>query len=150
MPSPLRARCEEILGDVLGLLSSTYGIDCDLSCEELLGYLSGPTYEKDAIGAEEALSDELLLLHEVAETCILKSMGYRIGRDTVVESRQHTYSAHLRAMDIELSEALKRKNPKHIRRRCKDLNSYLYDPYLPSNLVDKVHELIFKYCWFHT
>lgn len=150
MPSSPRARCEEVLGDMLGLLSSAYGIDCDLSCEELLDYLSGPTYEEDTIGLEEVFSNELLLLHEVAEACILKSMGYGIGRDTVMEARQHTYSAHLRAMDIELSEALKGKNLKHIRRRCRDLNSYLSDPYLPSSLVDKVHELIFKYCWFHT
>jgi len=150
LSSPLKAKCEEVLNNALGLLSSAYGINCDLSCGELLDYLVGPTYEEDTVGAEEVLSDELLLLHEVAEACILKSMGYGIGKDTVKEAHQHMYSAHLRAMDIELSEALKRKNLKHIRRRCRDLNSYLSDPYLPSSLVDKVHELIFKYCWFYT
>ncbi len=118
MPLPLRAKCEEVLSQVLELLSSAYGIDCDLSCGELLDYLSGPTYEEATVGVEEVFNNELLLLHEVAEACILKSMGHGIGRETVMEAYPHTYSAHLKAMDVELSEALKRNNLKHVKKRC--------------------------------
>ncbi len=143
---PLRVKCEEVLGEVFKLLSSTYGINCDLSCEELLGYISGPTYEEDTVGVDEVFSNELLLLHEVAEVCALKSIGYGIGSDTVMKAYPHTYSAHLKAMDVELSEALKRNNLKHIKERCRDLRSYLSDPHLPNNLASKVQELIHKYC----
>jgi len=146
LPSSSGARCEGVLGDVLGLLISAYGIDCDLTCDELLDYLRGPTYEEDTVGMEEMFSNEFLLLHEVAEACILKSMGYGVGRDTVMKAYPHTYSAHLRAMDVELSEALKRNNLEHVERRCEDLRSYLSDPYLPSDLVGRVRELIVKYC----
>ncbi len=131
---------------MLKLLSSTYGVNCDLSCEELLEYLSGPTYEEDTVGMDEVFSNELLLLHEVAEACTLKLMGYGIGAGTVVKAYPRTYSAHLKAMDIELSEALRRSNTKHIKRRCGDLRSYLSDPHLPSGLVGVVQELVIKYC----
>ncbi len=146
MPLPLKAKCEEALSQMLELLSSAYGIDCDLSCGELLDYLSGSIYEEDTVGVEEVFSNEILLLHEVAEACILKSMRYGVGWETVMEAYPHTYSVHLKAMDVELSEALKRGNLEHVRRRCVDLHSYLSDSYLLGDLVSMVSEPIVKYC----
>jgi hypothetical protein len=57
-----------------------YGIQCNVSFEELLTYLEAPSYEDDTIKLNEILSDELLFLHEVAEICFLKKMGYTITK----------------------------------------------------------------------
>ena len=123
-----------------------YGIECSVSLEELVAYFTGPTYVGDTIGLSDVLSNELLLLHEVAEICILKKMSYSITQDTILKAYPNTYYAHLVAMNIELSEAERRGKRDWVEKRCRDLESYLEDPYLPSNLEAFVHELISKYC----
>ena len=67
------------LGDVLERLRE-HGLRCSVSPGELLAYIQGPSYEDDRVTLEEILGEGLLLPHEAAETCILKSMGYRITR----------------------------------------------------------------------
>ena len=62
-----------------------YGIECDLTCSELLAYLSEPTYTGDTVTAEQAACDDLLSLHDVAEACILKSKGYEVGEGTAAQ-----------------------------------------------------------------
>lgn len=52
-----------------------YGIECSVSLEELVAHFTRPTYMGDTIGLSDVLSNELLLLHEVAEMRILKKMG---------------------------------------------------------------------------
>ena len=133
------------LGRILELLSG-YGIQCSVSSEELLTYFSSPTYENDTVDLDEVLSNELLLLHEVAEICFLKGMGYTITRNIVVEAYPNTYYAHLKALDIELVEAEKRDIREWISRRCKDLESYLTDPQLPQDLESLIHKLINRFC----
>jgi hypothetical protein len=57
---------ESWLAGILRLLLR-YGIQCNVSPEELLTYLKSPTYENDAVKLEEILNNELPLLHEAAE-----------------------------------------------------------------------------------
>ena len=133
------------LASVLGILLR-YGVQCNVSFEELLAYLEGPSYEDDTIQLNDILSDELLLLHEVAEICFLKRMGYIISQNTIMEAYPDTYRVHLEALNIELAEAEKLGRYNWITRRCKDLTSYLNDPNLPSNLEVLVYKLISRYC----
>ncbi|MET1159619.1 MAG: hypothetical protein ABWW65_01535 [Thermoprotei archaeon] len=130
---------------VLRLLSR-YEILCNVSLEELLTYLVNPTYEDDVIELDNILYNELLLLHEAAEICFLKRRGYTISRNTIMEVYPDTYYAHLEALNIELAEADKRGEHNWIEKRCRDLKSYLNDPYLPSSLEALVYRLINRYC----
>ncbi len=93
------------LSSTLNRLREAYGITCNLSVEELTSYLEAPSYEDDTLSMAEILGDELLLLHEVAEACILKAQGYAISRNTVISAYPATYGAHLSAMEVELEEA---------------------------------------------
>ena len=133
------------LSKILGILLE-HGILCRISQKELLEYLEAPTYEKDLIQLSEILNEELLLLHEVAEACMLKNMGYRISKNIIEKAYPDTYKAHLEALNIELAEAERQSRLEWINKRCKDLSSYMSDPYLPSNLKDLTHKLTLRYC----
>jgi len=139
------ADCEGKLEGALTLLKG-YGIECDLTCGELLAYLSGPTYTGDTVAAEQIASDDLLFLHEVAEACILKSMGYEVDEGTAVRSYPDAYRAHLRAIEVELREAERRERTDHVRERCRDLESYIEDPLLPEDTRPAVAELLRRHC----
>ncbi len=133
------------LNKILGILLKQK-IKCRISDGELLEYLKAPTYEKDLIQLNEILNEELLLLHEVAEVCILKNMGYGISKNIFKEAYPDTYKAHLEALNIELAEAERQSRLDWIDKRCKDLFTYLSDPYLPSNFKDFIHKLTLRYC----
>jgi hypothetical protein len=133
------------LSSILKIISK-YGIQCNVSPEELLIYLESSTYENDIVRLDNIWNNELLLLHEVAEICFLKRIGYIVSRNIIIEAYPDTYHAHLEALDIELAEAERQGKQDWIIKRCKDLESYLNDPYLPSNLETFVHKLINKYC----
>jgi len=134
------------LSSTLNRLREAYGIACNLSVEELTSYLEAPSYENDTLSVAEILGDELLLLHEVAEACILKAQGYAISRNAVISAYPDTYRAHLQAMEVELEEATRRGLSHHRDMRCRDLASYLEDPMLPEELRPKVYSLLEKYC----
>ncbi len=113
-----------------------------VSPQELIAYISGETYEQEEIENEEILSDDLLLLHEIAEISELKRMGYVINEETVMKAYPRTYEAHLTAMEVELEAAHLLDRKEHIRRRAMDLRSYLEDEHLPHYLRSRVLELI--------
>ena len=137
--------CEERLRAALEVLRS-YGLECSLTCGELLAYLSGPTYTGDAVTAEQVMSNDLLFLHEVAEACILKSMGYVVDESTATRAYPDTYRAHLKAMEVELLEAEKRGRLDHVAERCRDLESYVEDPLLPEDLRPALAGLAQRHC----
>jgi len=136
---------ESRLASALRILRQ-YGVHCNISPGELLAYLEGPTYEDDTVRLSDILSNDLFFLHEVAEICLLKRMGYKISRSTVMEAYPDTYYAHLEAINIELAEAREKGRYKWIEMRCRDLTSYLSDPNLPSNLEARIQKLINHYC----
>ena len=72
-------------------------------------YLEGPSYEDDTVHLSNILDNELFFLHEVAEICFLKEIGYKITRSTIMEAYPDTYHVHLKALKVELNEARKRK-----------------------------------------
>lgn len=137
--------CEERLKAALEVLRG-YGLECSLTCGELLAYLSGPTYTGDRVTAEQVMNSDLLFLHEVAEACILKGMGYVVDESAVTRAYPDTYRAHLKAMEVELLEAEKRGRLDHVAERCRDLESYVEDPLLPEDLRPALAELAQRYC----
>ncbi|MEB3778904.1 MAG: hypothetical protein GSR85_01535 [Desulfurococcales archaeon] len=76
----------------------------------------------------------------------MKKMSHKISSNTIMGTYPDTYLAHLKAIEIELSEAKRRRLYGWVKKRCKDLKSYLDDPHLPSNLESLVHELIGRFC----
>ncbi len=145
MKGRLTDTCRQTLPSVLGR-ARKLGFDCNLTCEELVVYLQGPTYEDDKMNVDGVLGKDLFLLHEVVEVCVLKRMGYKIGEDTVIKAYSDTYKAHLTALRVELDEARRLGRVDHVERRCRDLNSYLEDHHLPGELTDEVTGLIREYC----
>jgi len=134
------------LAEILKRLAEKHGIQCNVSLEELLAYLSGPSYEDDRTSLNKILEEELLLLHEVVEICFLKNMSYKINEATIQYAYPDTYRAHLEAMSIELDEAKRIGRISWVEKRCRDLEEYLDDPHLPRNLEPLVHMLINSYC----
>ncbi len=59
-----------------------------MQCRELVEYMQGLTYEEDEIGLDEVLGNDLLLLHETVEICMLKQLGYKIDGGTVIRAYQ--------------------------------------------------------------
>ena len=94
------------LGDTLGILAK-HGIRCSVSLRELLIYLRAPSYEEDSIKLDDILSNELLLLHEIAEICLLKRMGYTISSYITIEAYLNTYHAPLRGPQYRTSRGWK-------------------------------------------
>jgi len=92
------------------------------------------------------LGSDILMLHEVAEICALKFMGYSIDENTIVKAYPDTYRAHLEAMRIELREASEEGLNEWVRARCRDLQTYLEDPYLLKSLEGAVRNLIEEFC----
>jgi len=125
---------------------SRYGVVCSIGVDELLAYLRGPTYSGDRTPAEAVLSSDILMLHEVAEICILKSMGYSIDENTVLRAYPDTYRVHLEALRVELREAFEEGLNEWVEARCRDLQTYLKDPHLPKSLEGVVRSLIEDFC----
>lgn len=124
-------------------LASRFGYECLVSLEELLMYLSAPSYEEDVIGLEEIASNRYLCLHEVIEASILKEKGVVIDKD--VFSKRNiplVYKAHLEALKVELKVSAKERNLQWIKRRIKDLLSYLVDPHLPEGFDKEVYRIL--------
>ncbi len=137
---------EDKLAKALNILREAYGIRCSLTPEELLTYITAPTYEEDKITPEEILPNDLLLLHEVAEACELKGIGHEISEDISMRAYPDTCRAHLAVMRVEMEEARRNGLLDHVRRRCLDLSTYLEDPYLPEDLWAGVEELMREFC----
>ncbi len=131
---------------MLSILREVYRIRCSLTPNELLTYITAPTYEEDKIAPKEILSNDLLLLHGVAEACELKGIGHEISEDIFIRAYPDTYRAHLAAMRVEMEEARRKGLINHVRRRCVDLSSYLEDPHLPRDLRAEVWELMREFC----
>lgn len=139
-------KIEDKLAKALNTLREAHGIQCSLTPEELLTYITAPTYEDDKITPAEILSSDLLLLHEVAEACELKGLGYRIDEDIFMKAYPDTYRAHLTAMRVEMEEARRKGLADHVKQRCADLATYLEDPHLPTGMRGDVEELLREFC----
>lgn len=135
---------EELLKNICIELNNL-GYQCNVSSKELIIYLSQRTYTKELIELDQILSNKYLLLHELVEITLLKNRGYNIVDNILVKAYPDTYEAHLEAIDIELQVAWRNHDIDWIKKRLRDLESYLRDPLLPKELEPKVKELIHKY-----
>ena len=122
-----------------------YFPDAQVSWDDLLIYLSAYTYKDDKYRIDDILGNDYLLLHEIYEISCLKREGLRIDRNVIIKNREAVYQCHLRAMDFEIGRACEEGKIEHVRRRIKDLKSYLIDPYLPENLRNEVKKIIEKH-----
>ncbi len=122
------------------------GLDCSVSLKEFMAYISVPTYEDEKTSIDDILGNEFLILHEVAEICFLKNMGYKIDEKVIMNAYPRTYEAHLKAMEIELKEAQKKGSIEWVEKRCRDLESYWEDPMLPLHLRPLLARLLRIFC----
>ncbi|WFO74891.1 hypothetical protein J4526_07415 [Desulfurococcaceae archaeon MEX13E-LK6-19] len=138
--------------DIASLIKSiiekfkSMGLDCSVSLKEFMTYINALTYEDEKTSIDDILGNEFLILHEVAEICFLKNMGYKIDEKVILNAYPRTYEAHLKAMEIELKEAQKKGSIEWIEKRCKDLESYWEDPMLPLHLRPLLTRLMKTFC----
>jgi len=118
--------------------------DC-VTPREIIQYLNADTYENDIYTIQSVLENKYLTLHEILEVCCIKKRGLEITKKVIVENREIVYECHLEAINGELEYAMKIGDYDWIKRRVKDIGSYLNDPYLPPTLQKKVMELIDKW-----
>ena len=131
--------------NVFNRVLKRYFPDAQVSWDDLLLYLSAYKYEDDKYGIDDIFGNDYLLLHEIYEISCLKRGGLRIDRNVIIKNRETVYHCHLRAMDFEIDKACEEGKKEHVRRRIKDLKSYLTDPHLPENLRNEVKKIIEKY-----
>ncbi len=122
-----------------------YGVECNVSIEEFIDYMSSPTYVQDSFSIRDIIDNDYLLMHELIEITILKKLGYRITPNILREAYPDTYLAHLKALEKELEIAYMNGDLEWVRKRLTDLYSYLYDPMLPNTLIDKVKSLLNRF-----
>jgi dynactin complex subunit len=93
-------------------------------------YMTGETLTGDAITLEDVLRNEFLMVHEVVEISELKKVGVSISKQTVIRFYPRVYEAHLTALDYELNHAINKGNYEWLRRRLKNFEAQLNDPFL--------------------
>ena len=121
----------------------------DVSAKELVDYMCGETFSGDKTTLDDVLGNEYLLVHEVVEIDELKKMGRRIDRHVIVDSPKIIiYSAHLTALEVELSYALYKKDLDWIRMRLEQFRESVLedDPFLPRELRPRAIRLFRKFC----
>ena len=121
----------------------------DVSAKELVDYMCGETFSSDKTTLGDVLGNEYLLVHEVVEIGELKKMGRRIDRHVIVDSPKIIiYSAHLTALEVELSYALYKKDLDWIRMRLEQFRESVLedDPFLPRELRPRAIRLFRKFC----
>ncbi|MBO8175680.1 MAG: hypothetical protein H0Z18_10515 [Thermococcus sp.] len=123
-------------------LSKKFGKEFNVSSEELYTYLTAETYEDDKYTLEDILSNEYLLFHELVEIECLKKRGLEVTSNVIVENPETIYECHLKALEEEFKFALKEGDVEWIKKRLKDVESYLDDEYLPKKLRDEVVEIL--------
>ena len=126
-----------------------YNIECEVNVNEFFTYITAPTITGDITTVEEIIDNDLLILHEIAEICKFKELGIPITKDIFLEYSNLAYRIHLLAMEIELDHALKTNRSRWIEKRLHDIQSYLNDPNMPSDLRNKCIELLRRFSLKH-
>ena len=119
---------EGILVKIKGALNilERYGYKCgNVKAKELYTYVNGRTPTGDTIGIQDVLENEYYLIHEIVEICELKKLGVAMEEDTVIKHYPEVYRAHIKALDLELTHALKKNDHKWLESRLKIITSQL-------------------------
>ncbi|MGQ4891595.1 MAG: hypothetical protein ACP6IP_03800 [Candidatus Njordarchaeia archaeon] len=127
------------------LLKKHHDKNCSISLQELITYISAPTYTGDQTTTEEIFSDIYLTYHELVEICELKKMGIKITKNVILEHPKECYIAHYIALKRELELAKENRETARIKRRLENIKSYLADPNVPRELESIFIKLLKTY-----
>ncbi len=111
------------------------------SVDDILLYYSADTFYED-LSLEQVLKNIFLVVHELVEISEIKKMNLQLTKNVILKNPSKIYKAHLIATEKELKIAFLVDNIEHIKRRRKDVEDWLSDPYLPGSLVEKVKQLL--------
>jgi len=125
---------EEALQRGLEFLKELGVRECGVNARELATYILAPIYENEVLSIDDMLSNDYLVVHEIIEILALKSMGYSITSNIVIEAYPGTYKAHLKALRFELQLAIDCASQElfDILRRCKARGPHRWNRYLKS------------------
>jgi hypothetical protein len=115
-------------------------IPFDVSAREFRAWLEADTPWPD-MSLDTLLSRPLLVAHELVEIDTVKKMGLRITKSVIVDNPDMVYEAHLKAFEVELLLAKRRRNWSHIGERIEDVQNWIDDPLLPQKLKPKCRAL---------
>jgi len=116
-----------------------------ISSREFYDYLTGETPTGDKITIHDVLSNEYLVVHEVAEISELKKKGVSINKYTVMKCLDRVYEAHYVAAEHEFDYALSKSDLSWLRLRLVHARGWLDDPCLPKELSRRCESLIREY-----
>lgn len=117
----------------------------EISVSEFLDYLTGETLTGDTTTPEEILTSDYLMLHEVVEISELKKRSIPVDKQTMKTHTVETYTAHLKATDVEFTYALKIGARGWLQKRLTIAQCWFDDPYLPLPLEPQYRALLKKY-----
>jgi hypothetical protein len=113
-----------------------------ITAEELMEYFSGPTPYGDTTTLASVIENPWLMLHELAELSVLKSMGHVISRHLVWQNTHDVLKAHASATELEITLAIEHRDIDWINQRVKTIRSWLDDPGLASDLKSRYKRLV--------
>ena len=111
------------------------------SADDILLYYSADTFYED-LSLEQVLQNIFLVVHELVEISEIKKMNLQLTKDVILKNPSKIYKAHLIAAEKEFKIAFLLGNIEHLKRRRNDVENWLSDPYLPSDLVKKAKQLL--------
>jgi hypothetical protein len=128
---------------------SKIGYEADVSAQEFNDYMTGDIFSEDKTTLQDVLGSEFLMVHEVAEVSELKKMGKVITKRVIVDSPKNViYTAHFKAMELELDCALQKKDYSWAETRLRQHKSSVLDndPNLPEGLRPRGNAICEKFC----
>jgi len=116
-----------------------------VKAEELISYFEGDAPSGDTTTLQQVLKTKWLLIHEIVEISELKKMDFRISFDLLISNPTEVFQAHLVATEWEFHLAKKEGANIWIRKRLKNVKSWLNDPEMTSSHISKCYDLIQKF-----
>lgn len=120
----------------------------NVSAQEFYDYMTGEIFSEDTTTLEDVLGNEYLMVHELVEINELKKMGRTINKRVIMESPKTViYEAHLRAMELELQYALRKRDSFWVKIRLRHHKESVLDndPHLPNEMRPRAEALYTKF-----
>jgi ribosomal protein L14E/L6E/L27E len=115
-----------------------------ISPREFYDYMTGETPTGDTITIVDVLDNKFLMIHEVVEISELKKKRVPINKQTVMNTYTSVVETHYTATEYELDYATDKKDYEWLKMRMNHAKSWLEEPNMPHQLVQRHRNLMKK------
>ena len=135
-------KIQEKIDSIIGILLDNKYLMGNISAKELIAYFEGDAPSGDVTTLQDILNSKWLLIHELVEINELKKKGLEISSKLLFTHAESVFETHLIATEWELKLANEKKDADWIKRRLKDIETWLEDPTLSMRLKEKCINLL--------